>query len=121
MYNLLKNTYSNYQWIIYDNTDEVFNDVVKTIQLFSQAKLIIGSHDSGLTNMIFASSECKILELHPEDSGNMCYWHLSNILENNHNILSVKNTGKNQVYVNLEQLDYTVNKLLDDIFNIDNM
>ena len=51
----------------------------------------------------------------------MYYWHLSNILQNEHTILSVKNIPKNQIVVNLEQLDYTVNKLLDDIFNIDNM
>ena len=121
MYNLLKENYSDYQWIIYDETNQVFNDIIKTIQLFSQANLIVGSHDSGLTNMIFASSDCKILELHPENCGNMYYWHLSNILQNNHTILSVKNIPKSQIVVNLEQLDYTVNKLLDDIFNIDNI
>ena len=71
--------------------------------------------------MIFASSDCKILELHPENCANMYYWHLSNILQNEHTILSVKNIPKNQIVVNLEQLDYTVNKLLDDIFNIDNI
>ena len=121
VFNLLKQNYNNYQWIIFDNTSEVFIDVIKTIQLFSQANIIIGLHDQNLTNMIFSSPECKILELHPENSGNMCYWHLSNILKNDHTILYVKNISKNQIVVNLEQLDYTVNKLLDDIFNIDNI
>ena len=121
IFDLLKNKYNEYQWIVFDSEDDIFKNVVKTIQIFSQANLIIGSHDCGLANMIFSSSDCKILELHPEDCGNMYYWHLSNILKNDYNILSVKNMSKKEIMVNNDQLDYTVNQLLDDIFSVKNM
>ena len=121
IFDLLKNKYNQYQWIVFDSEDDICKDVVKTIQIFSQANLIIGSHNCGLANMIFSSCDCKILELHPEDCGNMYYWHLSNILKNDYNILSVKNMSKKEIMVNNDQLDYTVNQLLDDIFSVKNI
>ena len=40
--------------------------------------------------MIFASSNAKIIELHPDNCGNVCYWHLSRIINNTHIMLLVK-------------------------------
>jgi capsular polysaccharide biosynthesis protein len=45
------------------NSDEISFKEAK--HLFMQAKLIIGIHGAGLTNVIFAPSTCKLIELAP--------------------------------------------------------
>ncbi len=121
VYNLLKTNYSDYEWIIFDSEDEISKNSIKTIQLFSQANLIVGVHGAGLTNMIFSSPQAKIIELHPDNCGNVCYWHLSHIIENTYTMLLVKSVSDLAFDVNLEQLDYTVNNLLNDLFCIENI
>ena len=121
VYNLLKTNYSNYEWIVFDSEDEIYKNSIKTIQLFSQANLIIGAHGAGLTNMIFSSPNAKIIELHPDNCGNVCYWHLSQIINNTHIMLLVKSISQLEFTVNLEQLDITVSNLLNNLFCIDNI
>ena len=49
-------------FLIYNSDEIPFKEAKK---LFMQAKLIIGVHGSGLTNVIFAPSTCKMIELAP--------------------------------------------------------
>jgi hypothetical protein len=121
MMTFLRNKYNNYEWIVFDDSEPKWKSMTNTIQLFSAAKLIIGAHGAGLSNMMFSSDKVKIIELHPTSCGNVCYWHLSHILGNTHNILPVKYKNDKEFDVELDKLDYTVDKLLNDVFCSDNI
>lgn len=121
MMTFLRNKYNNYEWIIFDDSDPKWKSMTNTIQLFSSAKLIIGAHGAGLSNMMFSSDKVKVIELHPTSCGNVCYWHLSHILGNTHNILPVKYKNDKEFDVELDKLDYTVDKLINDVFCSDNI
>ncbi|MGV3524996.1 MAG: glycosyltransferase family 61 protein [Candidatus Sericytochromatia bacterium] len=51
------------------------------IQLFSQAEWVVGPHGAGLSNLLFAPSDCRVLELLPADGVNQCFWVQANALE----------------------------------------
>jgi len=121
MMTFLRNKYNNYEWIVFDDSDPKWKSMTNTIQLFSSAKLIIGAHGAGLSNMMFSSDKVKVIELHPTSCGNVCYWHLSHILGNTHNILPVKYKNDKEFDVELDKLDYTVDKLLNDVFCSENI
>ena len=121
MMTFLRNKYNNYEWIVFDDSDPKWKSMTNTIQLFSSAKLIIGAHGAGLSNMMFSSDKVKVIELHPTSCGNVCYWHLSHILGNTHNILPVKYKNDKEFDVELDKLDYTVDKLINDVFCSDNI
>ena len=88
---------------IYDGLMERFPDekfvcfdsmsLDKTVALFQRAKLIIGVHGAGLTNMVFATKGISVIEIFPADLANACYWHLSWILGNKHKILTANSSG----------------------------
>jgi hypothetical protein len=121
MMTFLRNKYNNYEWIVFDDSDPKWKSMTNTIQLFSAAKLIIGAHGAGLSNMMFSSDKVKVIELHPTNCGNVCYWHLSHILSNTHNILPVKYKNDKEFDVELDKLDYTVDKLINDVFCVENI
>ena len=121
MMTFLRNKYNNYEWIVFDDSDPKWKSITNTIQLFSAAKLIIGAHGAGLSNMMFSSDKVKVIELHPTNCGNVCYWHLSHILSNTHNMLPVKYKNDIEFDVELDKLDYTVDKLLNDVFCVENI
>ncbi|WP_423241845.1 glycosyltransferase 61 family protein [Limnospira fusiformis] len=50
------------------------------IQTFANAKVIVSPHGAGLTNIVFASSNCTVIEIFPENYINICYWRLSQVL-----------------------------------------
>jgi predicted O-linked N-acetylglucosamine transferase (SPINDLY family) len=79
LFNQLKRSYPNKNWVVYENMD--FNETVK---LFSRAELIIGAHGAGLSNIVFSPLNTHIIELVSDTDPNVCYWHLSNILNNNY-------------------------------------
>ena len=112
---LLRN-YGNYNWIIFENLN-----MIETINLFQRAKLIIGAHGAGLTNMIFSPKGTNIIELMTNEMGNICYWHLAELLEMNYKIVPVNGTAEIGLDVDIEKLNYTVDKLLNNIFTIENM
>jgi hypothetical protein len=89
MYNGLKNRFTNEKFVVFGSLP--FDNTVK---LFQQAKLIIGAHGAGLSNMIFGTKGTPIIEIFPADLVNACYWHLSWILENPHHILVAKSSGR---------------------------
>jgi len=121
MMTFLRKKYSNYEWIVFDDKDPQWKNMKNTIQLFSMAKLIIGANGDGLSNMIFSSDKVKIIELYPENLGNVCYWHLSQVIGNTHYVLPVQNKNEIEFDVSVEQLDYTIDKLLNDVFCVENI
>jgi hypothetical protein len=78
IYNGLQTKFPNEKIVVFDSLP-----FEETVQLFQSAKLIIGAHGAGLSNMIFGS-KAPIIEIFPENMFNACYWHLSWILENPH-------------------------------------
>lgn len=88
IYEGLKNSFPNEKFVKFDSLP--FD---KTVNLFQRAKMIIGAHGAGFSNMIFGTKGIPIIEIFPNDLVNVCYWHLSWILENQHNILVAKSSG----------------------------
>ncbi len=50
------------------------------VKLFAEAKIIIGPHGAGLTNMIFSKTGTSIIEIHPTKVTRFHYWMMANIL-----------------------------------------
>lgn len=44
------------------------------VQAFGDAHLVVGPHGAGLTNVIFGKDPLTLLELHPSDQLNACFW-----------------------------------------------
>ena len=109
MYEGLKARFPTEQFVIFDTLP--FD---KTVQLFERAKLIIGAHGAGLSNMMFGAKKTPIIEIFPTTVVNLCYWHLSWTLNNPHYILASTPTGNPalQIRVNLDELYAVVNMAL---------
>ena len=91
-----------------------------TIKLFQKAKMIIGAHGAGFSNMIFANKGLPIIEIFPVDLINACYWHLSWILENKHNMLVCKSSGPPllNITIDLDELVNLIKKLKSQMTDI---
>jgi len=101
IFEALKVEFPEEEWIIFNSL--AFSEAV---ELFSRAKLIIGAHGAGLSNMIFAPKGIPIIELFPNDMVNLCYWHLSWTLENRHSCFICDSTGPPflNININIEEL-----------------
>lgn len=47
------------------------------MRLMNEAEVIMGPHGAGLSNLVFAPPDCKLIELMPRDTVNHCFWLLS--------------------------------------------
>jgi hypothetical protein len=100
VFNYIKSVFPNEKWIIFESST-----LNETRYLFNNAKLVIGAHGAGLSNLVFANENIYVLELSPANNFNCCYWHLSNLLKQNHTIMPIYNyDGNNSFKVNIEQL-----------------
>ena len=88
----LKNYYSDIEWKVFDKLS--FNE---TTEFFSKAKVIVAPHGAGLTNMLFSPNNITIIEIMNKDDPNVCYWHLSQTLQNNHYIIPIDTFNGNFV------------------------
>jgi hypothetical protein len=88
LYYVLLNNFPNEKWVIYDE-NQPFE---KYIKLFTNAKLIIGAHGAGISNIIFAPPNCTIIEVYPEDWIRHVFMCISKQLGFNHYLLSSQNT-----------------------------
>jgi len=79
----LKYRFPQEKWVVFDSMP--FENAV---QIFQRAKMIIGPHGAGLSNMIFAPKGIPIIEISPADMFNACFWHLSWILGNDHHFVA---------------------------------
>lgn len=52
------------------------------IQTFAKAKIIVAQHGAGLTNIGFAPSSCKVIEIFSANYINHCFWRLTQVLGN---------------------------------------
>jgi hypothetical protein len=89
VYNHLNSEYKNINWFVFEN--EQFETALK---LFSKAKIVIGAHGAGLTNMLFTPENCNIVEIMPYSDPNECYFHMASVLDLNYNCIVVEDSGK---------------------------
>lgn len=66
------------------------------IRAFSEAAVIMGPHGAGLTNLLFATKQARVIELLPDDSINHCFWMMASALEQRYTYLTgeVKNAQR---------------------------
>ena len=86
VYSYLRDNYKEDKWVVFDK-----QSVEETMYLFNNAKVIIGSHGAGLSNIVFGNENTQVLEFVPKLNFNCCYWNLSNIMKQHHLIYPVEN------------------------------
>jgi len=95
---ILKETYADIEWHIFTTLS-----IQETAELFSKAKIIVGPHGAGFTNMLFSPNEITIIEFMDIDNPNICYWHLSEMLHNKYFMIPSKTTNGN-FFIHLEEV-----------------
>jgi capsular polysaccharide biosynthesis protein len=95
----LKTQTPSEEWVVFDRLP-----FKETVELFSRAKMIVGAHGAGLTNMIFAPNKIPVIELSPSDEVNLCYWHLSWILENDHRLVASHITKNQEIDAPIDEI-----------------
>jgi capsular polysaccharide biosynthesis protein len=79
---MLKTKYPDLEWVVFDKLSPE-----DTAALFARAKLIVGPHGAGFTNMIFAPKGVHIVEFISMEAPNVCYWHMSEMIGNHHSMI----------------------------------
>lgn len=102
----LKSVTPNEEWIVFNQLS-----FTKTVELFSRAKMIVGAHGAGLTNMIFAPKNIPIIELSPSNQVNLCYWHLSWILNNNHKLFACEALENDEINAPIDEIINVIKQL----------
>lgn len=89
--------------------EEVFledYDLNEQANIISNAELVIAIHGSGLTNLIFARENTKVIEIFPPHMMVDCYWILCNLLGlKNHQLICKSPKGK--IKVNNKKYNHT--------------
>jgi hypothetical protein len=68
--------------------------LVDQIRLFANAEMIVSPHGAGLTNLAFASSNARVIEIFGDDYINVCFWALADILNLNYSCLVAESSKK---------------------------
>ena len=91
----------------------------KQINIFSNAKYVVGLHGAGLSNIVWMKNKSNLIELRPEkDLYLNCYFNLSNLLNINYyyDICNKENFFQSSKYsnynVNINSLKKKLNKIL---------
>jgi capsular polysaccharide biosynthesis protein len=103
IYEHVKSEYKNINWFIFENPP-----FQTALNLFSKAKIVIGAHGAGLTNMLFTPDTCNIIEVMPYSDPNECYFHMASVLDLNYNCIVVEDSGKEngkKMNLKIEHLD----------------
>ncbi|MGL5509476.1 MAG: glycosyltransferase family 61 protein, partial [Microcoleaceae cyanobacterium] len=104
--------------------------VLEQIEIFAQAEIIVGPHGSALTNIIFCTAGTKIVEFISPVYMRPYYWVISQHLKLDHYYLLGENFDgyalRQLIYenpltedllINLEYLEHTINYLLGEVTN----
>ena len=79
---MMRKCFPDIKWVVFDSMS-----FEHTIQFFSRAKIIFAPHGAGLINTLFAPKGTVIYEINPIEHPNLCYYHISELLENTHYII----------------------------------
>ena len=104
----LKAVYPDLEWHVFD-----LPGVEETVQLFSNAAIIVGPHGAGMTNMLFSAHGIPIVEFMPLEQPNMCYWHLSEMLGNRYFMIPVRSETDHCMRVDCSALSDMLNRSID--------
>ena len=80
------------------------------IYLFKNAKIIIGAHGAGFTNLTFSNNGVKVIEIRPKNNPNTVYRRLSEINKLDYNLietspLSETLNQKGDIFINIESIE----------------
>jgi len=115
LYDVLSQTFPEHEWVIFESLSPK-----ETIELFSRANLVVGTHGGGLTNTVFCPPTTKVVELMPvkDDTHlrpnfcpNICYWHLVSSLNLNYRLVPMNHNVSNPI------LRVDINKIIKTIKN----
>ena len=68
--------------------------VKEQICLFNRARIIIGPHGAGLSNMLFSKPGAVVIELMPEKYFGVLYWHVASALSLKHHHVMIQGADK---------------------------
>ena len=80
----------------------------KQISIFYNAKLIVGPHGAGFSNLVFCRKNTKVIEIKPKNHPNKVYETISKINKLNYNLIKlrhIKNNNKGDIFLRKEILD----------------
>ena len=84
----------------------------KQINIFRNAKLIIGPHGAGFANLVFCKKRTKVIEIKPSNHPNSVYETISKINKLNYNLIKLKplkNNHKGDMILKKEMLNKFLN------------
>ena len=84
----------------------------KQINIFRNAKLIIGPHGAGFANLVFCKKRTKVIEIKPSNHPNRVYETISKINKLNYNLIKLKplkNNHKGDMILKKEMLNKFLN------------
>jgi capsular polysaccharide biosynthesis protein len=109
VYEMLLNEFPTIDWQIFDSLS--FSE---TVNLFNNAKIIIGPHGAGFANMIFSPNNTKIIELMPVSEPNIVYYDVASMLDFDYYCMPIQDSGKQ----NECQMNVNINILKNELKNI---
>lgn len=107
---MLKRKYSTIEWHVFDNSSSVED----TALLFSRACIVAGPHGAGFCNTVFSPEGTIVLEFVVKTDPNACFWHLSEMLRNDHYMIPTTTDDSSNFMVNVNN----VYPVLPDLKNI---
>ena len=86
----------------------------KQIYLFNNAKIIIGAHGAGFSNLAFCKSETNVIEVRPFNHPNNVFKSISQINNLNYSLIETKELDENEkkngdIYLPIKKLEQCIN------------
>ena len=78
--------------------------LAQQIKLFAGARAICGVHGAGLTNMLWCSQDCEVVELIADNYLNGCFESISACLDLQHRYLVFPGDNESRIRVDLKEL-----------------
>ena len=82
------------------------------VDLFTDARVIVGVSGAGITNHIFAPPGAHIIEIHPSTYTNRAYFFTTNILEQSYQFVIGVSNGGGDLHVPLDALNKALRRVL---------
>lgn len=93
---------------------------LEQVEIFNSAKLIVGIHGAGLSNLVYSQKGTKVVELFQHDFGLPSFWYLANLMALDYYCVGEKNPFEdeiirknkfNDLIVNLSDLKVCLNSI----------
>ena len=87
-------------------------DFMEQVNIFNNAKIIIGPHGAGLANLIFCKKKTKVIEFKPKTNKNYLFKRISKINNLNYkmiNLKHIKNNPNGDMFLKIDKIDEIIN------------